>query len=94
MVPQSFAANARARHGLSIIELVVVIAIILLLALAVFWAASKVRALVVALDPEAAKRVEGRSDKPEEKPPEKAPEQAPEKPDQQTPGDKKEAPPK
>lgn len=82
------------RQGLSLIELVVVIAIILLLALAVFWAASKVRALVVALDPQRAKAIEGRSDKPDDKPPEKAPEQTPEKPDQQTPGDKKEAPPK
>lgn len=74
------------RRGLSIIELVVVIAIILLLALAVFWVASKVRALVVALDPEGVKRVEGGDNKPEDKPPEK--------PDQQAPGDKKETPPK
>lgn len=69
------------RRGLSLIELVVVIAIVLLLALAVFWVASKVRALVVALDPEGVKRIEGRSD-------------TPEKPDQQAPGDKKETPPK
>lgn len=94
MARRRFAANARSQRGLSIIELVVVIAIILLLALAVFWAASKVRALVVALDPEAAKRVEGRTDKPNDKPPDTAPEKAPEKPDQQTPGDKKESPPK
>jgi hypothetical protein len=86
MRPQSFAATDRSRYVLSIIELVVAIAIILLLALAVFWIGSKVRALVVALDPEAAKRVEGRSDKPDDKPSEK--------PDQQTPGDKKESPPK
>lgn len=75
-----------ARRGLSLIELVVVIAIILLLALGVFWVASKVRALVVALDPDGVKHVEGGSEKPEDKPPEK--------PDQQVPGDKKETPPK
>lgn len=78
------------RRGLSLIELVVVIAIILLLALGVFWVASKVRALVVALDPDGVKHVEGGSEKPEDKPPEKPPE----KPDQQVPGDKKETPPK
>jgi prepilin-type N-terminal cleavage/methylation domain-containing protein len=74
------------RRGLSIIELVVVIAIILLLALAVFWVASKLRALVVALDPNGVKTVEGRNDTPNDKPNEK--------PDQQIPGDKKETPPK
>lgn len=82
------------RRGLSLIELVVVIAIILLLGLAVFWVASKVRALVVALAPEGVKANEGRSDKPDDKPPQKIPETPPEKPDQQTPGDKKEAAPK
>lgn len=60
-------------RGLTLIELVVVIAIILLLALSVFWLAAKVRSLVVALDPEGVKRVEGRNDKPNEKPDEKAP---------------------
>jgi prepilin-type N-terminal cleavage/methylation domain-containing protein len=74
------------RRGLSLIELVVVIAIILLLGLAVFWVASKVRALVVALDPDGAKAVQGPSEKPAEKPVEK--------PDQQVPSDKKESPPK
>ena len=74
------------RRGLSLIELVVVIAIILLLALAVLWVASKVRALVVALDPDGAKSVEGRTDTPNDKPVEK--------PDQQVPSDKKESPPK
>lgn len=74
------------RRGLSLIELVVVIAIILLLGLAVIWVASKVRALVVALDPGGVKAAEGRSDKPSEKPSDK--------PDQTTPGDKKETPPK
>lgn len=90
MAPQNLAANARSRRGLSLIELVVVIAIILLLALGVFWVASKVRALVVALDPDGVKHVEGRTDGPTDKPDDKPPE----KPDQQAPGDKKEAPPK
>lgn len=77
------------RRGFSIIELVVVIAIILLLALALFWVASRVRALVVALDPNGGSHVEGRgepSDKPDDKPTEK--------PDQQVPSDKKQAPPR
>ncbi|MBY0113095.1 MAG: prepilin-type N-terminal cleavage/methylation domain-containing protein [Phycisphaerales bacterium] len=78
------------RRGLTLIELVVVIAIILLLALAVFWVASKVRALVVALDPEGVRRIEGRGEKPPDKPDDKPSD----KHDQPTPGDKKETPPK
>ena len=78
--------NPIRRRGLSLVELVVVIAIILLLALAVLWVASKVRALVVALDPDGAKAVEGRTDTPNDNPTEK--------PDQQVPSDKKESPPK
>lgn len=74
------------RRGLSLLELVVVIAIILLLAISVFWIGSKVRSLVVALEPDGVKRVEGGSEKPDDKPPAE--------PDQQVPGEKKETPPK
>jgi prepilin-type N-terminal cleavage/methylation domain-containing protein len=70
------------RRGLTLIELVVVIAIVLLLALSLFWIGSKVRALVVALDPAGVKAREGAGDK------------LAEKPDTKAPGDKKESPPK